>query len=170
MASDNPFWDFSLAVYRKPGVADACILLQDTASVDVNVLLFVCWLGVIRDAPMDETEVRDIVARTADWREHVVRPLRDVRRWMKGGAEGLPDGPVEALRTSVKRIELESERLQQDLLFALAGAEAGSQPDGDSAESRAATNAALYLSAIGAPRTVEVTEACHTVVAAGISP
>jgi len=169
MSTDNPFWDFSLAVYRKPGVADACLRLQDDAGVDVNVLLFVCWLAVIRDAPMREAEVRDIVTRTADWRDRVVRPLRTVRRWMKGGAEGLPAGPVEALRTSVKRIELESERLQQDMLLALAGTFATASASGDSARRRAEANAALYLSVIGAPRTVEADKACHTVVAASIS-
>jgi len=169
MPSENPFWDFSLAVYRKPGVADACLLLQDTAGVDVNVLLFVCWLGATRDAPMDETELRDVIARTADWRDRVVRPLRDVRRWMKGGAEGFPDEPVEALRSAIKRVELESERLQQDMLYSLAGGAVTGRPGGDSAAQRTAANALLYLRVIGAPRTVEVTQACHTVAAASIS-
>ena len=41
----SPFWRFSLATYRKPGVADACLALQDGCGVDVNVLLFVTWLG-----------------------------------------------------------------------------------------------------------------------------
>jgi uncharacterized protein (TIGR02444 family) len=173
VASDNPFWEFSLAVYRRPGVADACLRLQDEAGADVNLLLFFCWLALSRDEALGEVEIRDIVARTAGWRDHVVRPLRDVRRWMKGGAEGMPAGPVEALRSQVKRIELDSERLQQDMLFALADTAAvqavAAQADRDSARRRANANTALYLSVIGAPRTVEVTEACHTVVAAGIS-
>jgi hypothetical protein len=36
---DNPFWDFSLALYAKEGVADACLLLQDKLGYDVNLLL-----------------------------------------------------------------------------------------------------------------------------------
>jgi uncharacterized protein (TIGR02444 family) len=168
VASDNPFWDFSLAVYRKPGVADACLRLQDEAGVDVNLLLFFCWLGLTRDEALGEVEIRDIVERTAGWRDHVVRPLRDVRRWTKGGAEGMPAGPVEALRSRVKRIELESERLQQAMLFALADA-AVVRADGNAARHCANANTALYLSVVGAPRTAAVAEACQTVVAAGLS-
>jgi len=179
VASDNPFWDFSLVVYRKPGVAEACLYLQDDAGVDVNLLLFFCWLAGVRDEALGEAEIRDILRRTTDWRDHVVRPLREVRRWMKGDVEGMPAGPVEALRSQVKRIELESERLQQDMLFALAAQAAAvqaatlqaatAQADRDSARRRADANTALYLSIIGAPRVVEVTDACHTVVAASVS-
>jgi len=179
VASDNPFWDFSLAVYRRPGVAEACLYLQDEAGVDVNLLLFFCWLAGARDEALGKAEIRDILRRTADWRDHVVRPLRDVRRWMKDNVEGMPAAPVEALRSQVKRIELDSERLQQDMLFAFAGRPdavqattlraATAQADRDSARRRADANTALYLSIIGAPRVVEVTDACHTVVAAGIS-
>jgi len=174
VGSGNPFWDFSLAVYGKPGVADACLRLQDEAGVDVNLLLFFCWLGATRTEALGEAEIRDIAARTAGWRDHVVRPLRDVRRWMKDRDAGIPACPVETLRSQVKRIELESERLQQDMLFALAAraaaARAGTvQADGETAQRRADANTALYLSVIGAPRTVAVTEACHTVVAASVS-
>ena len=33
------FWDFSLAFYALPGVADACLELQERCSVDVKVML-----------------------------------------------------------------------------------------------------------------------------------
>ena len=39
----HPFWDFSLALYRKPGVAAACLRLQDGPGLDVNLLLYACW-------------------------------------------------------------------------------------------------------------------------------
>ncbi len=36
---------FRCGLYRQPGVADACIALQDECGVDVNVLLFFLWLA-----------------------------------------------------------------------------------------------------------------------------
>ena len=39
----SPFWQFSLRFYRLPGVAEACIELQEQAGVDVNLLLFLLW-------------------------------------------------------------------------------------------------------------------------------
>jgi uncharacterized protein (TIGR02444 family) len=172
VAPGNPFWDFSLAVYRRAGVADACIRLQDEAGVDVNLLLFVCWLATVRDRALDEAEVRDLVARTEGWRDRVVRPLRAVRRWMKGREAGLPPDAVASLRSEVKRVELESERLQQDMLYAAvapAMAASAGPPEGDSARRHAEANTALYLSVIGAPRTVETGRACHTVIGASVS-
>ena len=44
----SPFWQFSLAFYRQPGVADACIRLQEEAGVDVNLLLFLLWQASLK--------------------------------------------------------------------------------------------------------------------------
>ena len=41
----TPFWDFSLAVYGRPGVAPACLALQQRHGADVNLLLFCAWFG-----------------------------------------------------------------------------------------------------------------------------
>ena len=113
----NPLWDFSLAVYRRPGVADACLRLQDRHGVDVNVLFCFCWLTIAEGIDLEKGDVRDLVQDTEAWRDGVVRPLREVRRRMKPGFDGMPDAAVEALRSEVKRLELESERLEQDFLF-----------------------------------------------------
>jgi uncharacterized protein (TIGR02444 family) len=164
--ADNPFWDFSLTVYRKPGVPEACLLLQDEAGVDVNLLLFFCWLATTRDSALDEAAIRDIAARTADWRDNVVRPLRGVRRWMKGRADGISAESAEGLRSEVKRLELASERLQQDMLYRLAGPLPERPPEASAARRQADSNTALYLEFMEAPQTVEVSEARHTVVAA----
>ena len=41
--SKSPFWQFSVKFYAVPGVAQACIELQDQAKVDVNILFFLLW-------------------------------------------------------------------------------------------------------------------------------
>jgi uncharacterized protein (TIGR02444 family) len=38
------FWHFSLALYKKEGVAKRCLILQDDFSCNINVLLFCCLL------------------------------------------------------------------------------------------------------------------------------
>ncbi|HEX6103216.1 MAG TPA: TIGR02444 family protein, partial [Alphaproteobacteria bacterium] len=44
-AGDCPFWSFSVALYGRPGVAPACLALQDRFGCDVNLLLFAIWAG-----------------------------------------------------------------------------------------------------------------------------
>ena len=102
----NPFWKFSLAIYAQTGVATACLDLQESLGVDVNVLLFVCWYASEGRALTAE-EIAAVDASIAGWRQDVVHPIRVLR-------QGLREYPgVDSTRTVIKRAELESERVQQ---------------------------------------------------------
>lgn len=118
MADVSPFWTFSLSLYRTPGVPAACIALQDECGVDVNVLLFALWLASQGRAlkPHDLAQADSAVAA---WREEAVRPLRAARRFLKEAPAAFDAVASAALRDKVKAAELESERLQQEALFAL---------------------------------------------------
>ncbi|PWC47118.1 TIGR02444 family protein [Azospirillum sp. TSA6c] len=109
----NPFWDFSLAVYGRPGVPACCLSLQDRRGVDVNVLLFAAWAGLECGIRLSADELARIDGAVAGWREEVVRPLRALRRRVKTEDD--------AFYRRMKAAELEAERVQQDRLFATAG-------------------------------------------------
>jgi uncharacterized protein (TIGR02444 family) len=119
MQQGSPFWRFSLRFYRQPGVADACIALQDGCGVDVNILLFLLWLATARRrVPLPAAQ--ELCAKGAAWRDDVVVPLRTLRRRLKDGSTLVERGAAELFRTRIKAIELEAERLQQEAMFALA--------------------------------------------------
>ncbi|AWK88014.1 TIGR02444 family protein [Azospirillum thermophilum] len=111
--SGNPFWDFSLAVYGRPGVPAACLSLQDRRGVDVNVLLFAAWAGMACSVRLTADALAAVDAGGRTWREEVVRPLRAVRRRLKEEDD--------ALYRRLKAAELEAERIQQDRMFAACG-------------------------------------------------
>jgi uncharacterized protein (TIGR02444 family) len=137
----SPFWRFSLRFYREPGVADACIALQDECGVDVNVLLFFLWLATARQC-VSRDVVRAVCAESAPWRDGVVAPLRTIRRRLKEGSALVARDAAERFRKCIKAVELESERLQQEALFALA---AGlSTQDAATVEAAARANVAAY--------------------------
>ncbi|MBB2963335.1 TIGR02444 family protein [Methylobacterium sp. R2-1] len=112
--SDNALWDFSLRLYGRPGVAPACLPLQDEAGADVNLLMFLLWCAVT-DRPLDAAAVAAADARIAPWRAAVIEPLRTVRRALK--VAPLAEFGSEAYRARIKAVELEAERLVQDTLF-----------------------------------------------------
>jgi uncharacterized protein (TIGR02444 family) len=114
----SPFWRFSLRIYRQPGVADACIALQDECGVDVNVLLFFLWLAADKKL-IPARNARAVCEQAALWHDDVVVPLRTLRRKLKGGSPLVAHGTAEVFRTRIKAVELEAERLQQEALFAL---------------------------------------------------
>jgi uncharacterized protein (TIGR02444 family) len=111
--SANPFWDFSLAVYGRPGVPSCCLALQDRRGVDVNVLLFAAWVGLDCGIRLSAEGLARIDAAVSGWRDGMVRPLRALRRRAKAEDD--------ALYRRMKAAELEAERVQQDRLFAAGG-------------------------------------------------
>jgi len=115
----SPFWRFSLKFYRAPGVADACIALQEGAGVDVNLLLFLLWQATQRRA-FTAADVVAIEDRVGPWRDAAVIPLRNVRRALKSPPALVAAGTAEAFRTRIKAVELEAERLQQEAMYGLA--------------------------------------------------
>jgi len=146
----NPFWTFSLGYYRGAGVSEACLELQDNCGVDVNLVLFLLWL-----ASQKRRLAPDPVKRLADkvrpWQTDVIGPIRTLRRRLKGYAPLLDRGAAELFRTRIKAIELESERLQQEAMYALA-AGLPSEP-APSAASAARASLAAYQEALGRPFT-----------------
>ena len=111
--SANPFWDFSLAVYGRPGVPACCLALQDRRGVDVNVLLFAAWAGLECGIRLSAGDIARIDGSVSGWRDKMVRPLRALRRRAKTEDD--------ALYRRMKAAELEAERVQQDRLFAAGG-------------------------------------------------
>ena len=140
--ADNPFWDFSLAVYRRGGVAEACLALQDRHGLDVNLLLHCLWAGS-RGRRFEAGEIAELSAAVGPWHEAVVKPLRGVRRWLKD-QQYAPQGPAEALRQAIKARELEAEAIEQRILH-----ERMAIPPAEGTPSCAGSNLASYLAATG---------------------
>lgn len=113
------FWAFSLSFYDAPEVQAACLALQDREGVDVNVLLYLLFRAADGQALPPEA-IAALDTSVADWRREVVRPLRALRRILKEKEFGVdPEGRT-ALRNGIKRSELQSEKLQQFHIAALA--------------------------------------------------
>lgn len=107
---NNPLWEFSLALYARPGVAAACIEAQDHCAADVNLLLYAAWLAQ-QDLELEQTQWRALEDCVAEWRQRVVQPLRALRRdW-----QALPAAAI--LREQIRALELAAEREQQAQIF-----------------------------------------------------
>ena len=100
------FWQHSLQHYAQPGVADACLALQDNYQVNVNLLLFYHWCFTVNQTlPQSLRKALDeAVART----DPAIKNHRIRRREAKGSSD------YEVL----KQQELELEAAQQAELVA----------------------------------------------------
>jgi uncharacterized protein (TIGR02444 family) len=135
MTAASRFWDFSVGLYGRPGVEDACLTLQDGFGADVNVVLFCLWRGPLSGDALDEA-----LAAARPVQEGWAAPLRRLRRALSRDSEEA------ALRRAVKAAELEAERLEQGRLAATARDE--TRPDAAAARA----NLALYAERLQADR------------------
>ncbi len=144
----SPFWRFSLQFYRQPGVAEACIALQEESGADVNMLMFLLWHAAQRRR-FTPSEVDWIESKIFEWREATVIPLRSVRRALKAPPLLVTAARAEAFRTRIKAVELEAERLQQEAMYELAPAVPPGQ-EVSSSEDAARENLAAYAAMLEA--------------------
>jgi uncharacterized protein (TIGR02444 family) len=115
----DDLWTWSLRIYARDGFAPAALRLQDRAGLDVNLLLWCLWAGVVRRTDVGAAGVAAAAAAAGRWQAEVVRPLRAVRRALKGYPH--PDPALAAaLRERVAAEELAAERGEQALLAAVA--------------------------------------------------
>ncbi len=111
----SPFWRFSLRFYALPGVAPACLVMQDEAKADVNLMLYLLFLATQKRA-LGRDDIVSLDKAISVWREEVIKPLRALRRHLKSGISGV-DGKIgEAFRDKLKGLELEAERITHDTL------------------------------------------------------
>ncbi len=115
---ENPFWDYAIEVYRRDGVGEACLALQARHGVDVNVLLFCCWLGASGRGALDDGRMARLVKTVEPWHDDVVRGLRAVRAALKGGLDTAPGDLSDALRARIAVTEIDSEHIEHFMLVA----------------------------------------------------
>ncbi|MFI4987230.1 MAG: TIGR02444 family protein [Alphaproteobacteria bacterium] len=165
------FWDFSLAVYGRKGVASACLSLQERHRVDVNLLLFCCWLGASGRGAVAGDGLARVAAAVDGWHGGVVRGLRAVRVLLKGESGGRAGELPAALRKKVAALELEAEHIEQLRLAGLAPPALAAKLVAPPAERArdAARGAAGYLASLGATLDSADRDALQAVLA-GVFP
>jgi uncharacterized protein (TIGR02444 family) len=102
-------WDWSSEVYAAPGVAEACLHLQDDASQNVPLLLWAAWAARTgRNPDADTLEAACDTARA--WSDTTIVPLRVIRRAIKSPIPDMGDPARELIRDRIKAVELEAEK------------------------------------------------------------
>lgn len=140
----HPFWDYSLKLYARPGVADACIVLQDEFDLDVNLILFCIWAGAEGPGRLTAEELAESRNRSNRWQGEVVQRLRNIRRTLKVDSLGATTELVARFRPKAQALELDAEHVEQLLLAGLVP-----QERGDNGVESATGNLRAYLELAG---------------------
>jgi uncharacterized protein (TIGR02444 family) len=109
-------WAFALAIYSRPGVAEACLTLQNEAGVDVMLLLMTTFAAVKHRNLLTPSEIETLDKTCRPWREQIVGRLRAIRTELKTGPKPAPSEATEPFRAKIKALELEAEKLENRIL------------------------------------------------------
>ncbi|MEE4209002.1 MAG: TIGR02444 family protein [Parvularcula sp.] len=103
-------WDYAVASYGAPGVADTLLKLQDRHRVGVQLVLWALWCGRYGFSFPDQ-DIHELIGETDVFARHTTERLRSVRRYLKTPKAGFAPDDLQRLREDVLRIELKSEEL-----------------------------------------------------------
>ncbi len=107
-------WNWSLDVYKDASVASVCLHLQDRFDLDVNILLWLCYIAVHNRAPSAQTLARSLEI-SREWQEGWIQGVRKARRGLKRDDLEASQG----LKERFLALELVMEKNQQAALQAL---------------------------------------------------
>lgn len=122
LQTNTPLWSFALQCWQKPGVAAACLQLQQHGW-SVTRILCAAWL-----AHQGKAYNGHEAATVTEWRNRVTGALRSIRKSLPKESESGSD-----LRAGVADMELEAERIE----LALAWQSLNSGTDNSSTEGHA---------------------------------
>ncbi|MDJ0948916.1 MAG: TIGR02444 family protein [Alphaproteobacteria bacterium] len=147
---ESPVWSYSVDLYGRPGVSAACLSLQDRRGLDVNLLLYCCWLAAEGHGALSTDALRGTAEASQPWQRNVVAGLRAIRRQLKGGLQPVPRTLVAAVRDRLSALEIDCEQVEQFVLSDLAPeAPENPVPEEDRA-TMAAANLRAYCTLDGA--------------------
>jgi uncharacterized protein (TIGR02444 family) len=124
---DHAVWDFAVRTYGAPGVAPACLELQERHGINVALMLFCLWRGTLGDMRLREY-LPAVAASAQAWHEATALPIRAARRWLKSNADQLGQPAGTALYRTVLSAEIDCEH--GELLLLARQAEAFGEPSG----------------------------------------
>jgi uncharacterized protein (TIGR02444 family) len=112
----GPHWSFAVDLYGRPGVSQACLVLQDRLGGDVCLLLFALFIAREQQIGLAPSDLASLDDAVADWRREVIEPLRSLRRRLKLGPDPAPSPHTNAVRHHVQNAELAAEQIELALL------------------------------------------------------
>ncbi len=115
-------WNYSTSLYQQKGIGPACLSLQDQYGLDVNLILFCLWYGELF-GKLTNNQLSQLLEISNHWSKLTVIPLRTVRRSIKSDtflSETAEFEEISNWREKVKNLELEAEKIQQNMLEGMA--------------------------------------------------
>ncbi len=79
----SEFWRYSLKFYGNETVKDVCLTLQSQYDINVNILLFICYLAQTGRGQIPKPVLQTIIDEIQQWHQGITKGLRNLRQQLK---------------------------------------------------------------------------------------
>ncbi|NKB46964.1 MAG: TIGR02444 family protein [Legionellales bacterium] len=110
---EHPFWRFSCLVYQDRSLKSACLNLQDHLDMNVNIILFGCWLAANGRGRLQTTDFTKLEQLIAIWHQSITSKLRQFRQQL--GRQVAANDNFNLI-SAVQQEELSAEHVEQLML------------------------------------------------------
>lgn len=101
----HDLWLFSVKIYKRPDIEQACLYLQNQLGANVNILLTCLWAASLCKAPLSPTQMQKLVDTTEPWNNRLTKKIRELRKL------------TPLLEKQFLALEIFTEKVQQSLLL-----------------------------------------------------
>ncbi len=110
------FWDFSTRLYAQAEVEEVCLRLQGRHGINVNVILYCCWVASSGRGEFRDGELEAALAASASWHDNASHPLRTLRAYLRGDLGAAQRRLADELSRVIAECEVYAEHIEQIIL------------------------------------------------------
>ena len=108
---NSELWNYSTQLWTLPSVETICLDLQNNFEVNINILLYCCWVGD-KKLCLNEDDVQSLLDSIHPW-QTIIKPLRDSRKMMQQHLIAMPANMVDQTVSNMSEMELNAEHMSQ---------------------------------------------------------
>jgi uncharacterized protein (TIGR02444 family) len=107
-------WSFSVKLYAKPKIEEACVCLHEKYQINLNLLFFCCWLADEQYSPLNEKHIKKIIKKILPWHTRIIKPLRKLHKTFNKNQQ---NKKLKKLNRDFVSSELLAEQIEQSLII-----------------------------------------------------
>ncbi len=110
------FWLFSVALFSRTNVEEACLCLRDKYNLNINLLFFCCWLANQKYPPLSERDVLIIIEKVSPWHDKIIKELNKLCQLFP---KKIQNEKIIALQKTLSENETFARKAEQSILLQL---------------------------------------------------
>lgn len=107
----SEFWNYSSQVWLLPNIEKNCLALQNDHEVNINILLYCCWVGD-KNLIINDDNLQALLNAVQPWQE-IVEPLRESRKMMQQNLIAIPANTLSQTIDNINEMEINTEHMTQ---------------------------------------------------------